>query len=182
MEANLNLLIYVSVFAIILAVIGYIAIFVDLYSDRLRSLWTRYMDRGDKSLGRKEKVIVEYEAPDVNDLPEITTRHQDLPPICGNTTVQDLEMEMKRMRNEQERQKAASIEPEWTDEGLKITVTQHDGSKTLIEYDGETTKEIEDDFGMDFLSDKFKEGDKKVANGEISCNLDNPEDCINCGS
>lgn len=24
--------------------------------------------------------------------------------------------------------------------------------------------------------------DKKVASGEISCNLDNPEDCINCGS
>ena len=172
MEANLNLLIYVSVFAIILAVIGYIAIFVDLYSDRLRSLWTRYMDRGDKSLGRKEKVIVEYEAPDVN----------DLPPICGNTTVQDLEMEMKKMKNVQERQKAASIEPEWTDEGLKVTVTQQDGSKVEIKYDEETTKEIEDDFGMDFLSDKFKEGDKKVANGEISCNLDNPEDCINCGS
>lgn len=40
----------------------------------------------------------------------------------------------------------------------------------------------EDEFGMDFLGDKFKEGDKKVESGEISCNLDNPEDCEACGS
>lgn len=172
MESNLNLLIYVTLIAVVLAVIGYIAIIVDLYGDRLRSLWTRYMDRGDKSLGRKEKVITEYEAPDFN----------DLPPICGTASAMDLEIEMKRMRNVQERQKAASIEPEWTDEGLKVTVTQTDGSETVIQYDGETTQEIKDDFGMDFLSDKFREGDKKVESGEISCNLDNPEDCINCGS
>ena len=43
--------------------------------------------------------------------------------------------------------------------------------------------EPQDEFGdMDFLGDKFKEGDQKVESGEISCNLDNPEDCINCGS
>ena len=40
----------------------------------------------------------------------------------------------------------------------------------------------DDEFGMDFLGDKFKEGDKKVESGEISCNLDNPEDCEACGS
>ena len=43
-------------------------------------------------------------------------------------------------------------------------------------------KEELDDFGTDFLGDKFKEGDKKVESGEISCNLDNPEDCEACGS
>lgn len=40
----------------------------------------------------------------------------------------------------------------------------------------------EEEFEVDFLGDKFKDGDKKVESGEISCNLDNPEDCINCGS
>ena len=35
---------------------------------------------------------------------------------------------------------------------------------------------------MDFLGDKFKEGDKKVESGKIKCNLDNPEGCENCGS
>jgi hypothetical protein len=68
----------------------------------------------------------------------------------------------------------ATIDPKWTDvNGLVVEVTQPDGEKTVIN---------DDEFGMDFLSDKFKDGDKKVANGEISCNLDNPEDCENCGS
>ena len=175
MEPNLNLLIYVSVIAIALATIGYIAIIVDLYGDRIYSLWTRLLDRDNKALGRKGRVIAN---------PEDFTQedYNDLPPICGTASAMDLEIEMKKMRNAQEAQKAGSIEPEWTDEGLKVTVTQHDGAETVIQYDEETTKEIEEDFGMDFLSDKFKEGDKKVANGEISCNLDNPEDCINCGS
>mgnify|MGYP003333731202 CR=1 FL=1 len=57
------------------------------------------------------------------------------------------------------------------------TDSDGDGSNNQI-----NVSDIDDEFGMDFLSDKFKEGDKKVANGEISCNLDNPEDCINCGS
>jgi len=43
-------------------------------------------------------------------------------------------------------------------------------------------EEQEDEFGTDFLSDKFKEADKKVESGEISCNLDDPEDCEACGS
>ncbi len=30
--------------------------------------------------------------------------------------------------------------------------------------------------------DRLAAMDAKVASGEISCNLDNPEDCINCGS
>ena len=43
--------------------------------------------------------------------------------------------------------------------------------------------EEQDDFGgMDFLTPKFKEADKKVESGEIKCNLDNPEDCEACGS
>ena len=42
--------------------------------------------------------------------------------------------------------------------------------------------EVEEEFETDFLSDRFKEADKKVESGEISCNLDNPEDCENCGS
>jgi hypothetical protein len=42
--------------------------------------------------------------------------------------------------------------------------------------------EVEEEIETDFLSDKFYEADKKVESGEISCNLDNPEDCINCGS
>ena len=32
------------------------------------------------------------------------------------------------------------------------------------------------------MEDRFAAMDAKVASGEISCNLDNPEDCINCGS
>ena len=40
----------------------------------------------------------------------------------------------------------------------------------------------EEEFDVDFLGDKFAEADKKVESGEISCNLDNPEGCENCGS
>ena len=43
-------------------------------------------------------------------------------------------------------------------------------------------KEVEEEIETDFLSDRFKEADKKVESGEISCNLDNPEDCEACGS
>lgn len=32
------------------------------------------------------------------------------------------------------------------------------------------------------FEDRLKAMDEKIENGEISCNLDNPEDCINCGS
>ena len=149
---SLKLLTYVSATAIALATIGYIAIIVHLYGDRLYTLWTRYMDRGDKALGRRvEELDWEEEYPDPN----------DLPPICGTPDVVELEEKM-----------AGSVKPEWTDKGLKITVTQPDGKEEVLDEFGE----------MDFLSDKFTEGDKKVANGEISCNLDNPEDCINCGS
>lgn len=156
MEANLNLLTYVATIAIILAAIGYIAMLVDLYGNYLYNFLSRIMDRDNKALverQRKEKVIAN---------PEDFTQedYNDLPPICGTPDVIELEEEMK-----------GSVDPEWTDKGLKVTVTQPDGKKEVL-----------DDFGMDFLSDKFKEGDKKVANGEISCNLDNPEDCINCGS
>lgn len=173
---NLDLLIYATTIAVFLAIIGIIGVLYDLYFDSIRSLWTSYMDRSHESLGRRIEEL------DDEDWDVVVPDPNDLPPICGTYEVTELEKEMKRMRNAQEAQKAASIEPEWTDEGLKVTVTQHDGSETVIKYDEETTKEIEEDFGMDFLSDKFKEGDKKVANGEISCNLDNPEDCINCGS
>lgn len=43
-------------------------------------------------------------------------------------------------------------------------------------------KKVEEEIKTDFLSDRFKEADKKVESGEISCNLDNPEGCENCGS
>ena len=32
------------------------------------------------------------------------------------------------------------------------------------------------------MEDRLAAMDAKVASGEISCNLDNPEDCENCGS
>lgn len=32
------------------------------------------------------------------------------------------------------------------------------------------------------MQDRLAAMDEKVRTGEISCNLDNPEDCINCGS
>jgi len=32
------------------------------------------------------------------------------------------------------------------------------------------------------MEDRLAAMDAKVESGEISCNLDNPEDCINCGS
>lgn len=34
----------------------------------------------------------------------------------------------------------------------------------------------------DSLEDRLAAMDAKVESGEISCNTDNPEDCINCGS
>jgi len=42
---------------------------------------------------------------------------------------------------------------------------------------------MEEEFNVDFLDQtKRKELDKKVETGEITCNLDNPEECENCGS
>ena len=32
------------------------------------------------------------------------------------------------------------------------------------------------------MEERLAAMDAKVASGEISCNLDSPEDCINCGS
>lgn len=34
----------------------------------------------------------------------------------------------------------------------------------------------------DSFEDRLAAMDAKVESGEISCNTDNPEDCINCGS
>ena len=159
---NLDLLIYVTTGAIILAAIGITGVLYHLYGDSVRSLWTRYMDRGDKSLGQNEKVIVEYEAPDPNDLPPITT--------TGD--VQSLQQELKRLRQQ-------SLPKCGTPDVMELDEKMAKAAKEIMQ---ETYPTEDDEFGMDFLSDKFKEGDKKVANGEISCNLDNPEDCINCGS
>jgi hypothetical protein len=40
-----------------------------------------------------------------------------------------------------------------------------------------------DEFEVDFLDTKrAKELDDKVKSGEITCNLDSPEECENCGS
>ena len=42
---------------------------------------------------------------------------------------------------------------------------------------------MEEEFNVDFLDQtKRKELDKKVETEEITCNLDNPEECENCGS
>lgn len=43
---------------------------------------------------------------------------------------------------------------------------------------------MEEEFdNVDFLDKaKLKELDKKVETGEITCNLDSPEECENCGS
>jgi hypothetical protein len=42
---------------------------------------------------------------------------------------------------------------------------------------------MEEEFNVDFLDQaKLKELDKKVETGEITCNLENPEECENCGS
>ena len=35
---------------------------------------------------------------------------------------------------------------------------------------------------LDPFAERLRLMDEKVENGEISCNLDNPEDCVNCGS
>ncbi len=35
---------------------------------------------------------------------------------------------------------------------------------------------------LDPFAERLRLMDEKVRKGEISCNLDNPEDCINCGS
>ena len=32
------------------------------------------------------------------------------------------------------------------------------------------------------MEDRLAAMDAKVASGQISCNVDNPEDCLNCGS
>jgi hypothetical protein len=139
----LDLLIYVTTAAVVLAIIGIIGMLIDLCGDYVYTFLSRTMDRDNESLGQRIEELDEMED------------------FCGTPSANELELEMKEVWHE---------------------LTQQDGSETVIQYDGETTKEIEEDFGMDFLSDKFKEGDKKVANGEISCNLDNPEDCENCGS
>jgi hypothetical protein len=36
---------------------------------------------------------------------------------------------------------------------------------------------------VNFLDqNKLKEQEDKIASGEITCNTDNPEECLNCGS
>ena len=40
---------------------------------------------------------------------------------------------------------------------------------------------MEDEFDISFLdSEKLKKSQEKLENGEITCNLDNPEDCESC--
>jgi len=39
----------------------------------------------------------------------------------------------------------------------------------------------EEDFDISFLDqDKLKEQEDKLANGEITCNIKNPDDCESC--
>ena len=118
---------------------------------------------------------------------------------CGANSKTELQLEVERaleekinLRNasrEEAKQFYNSIKKEqmyltktakenvFIDAETGIGYTMVDGSPVRISEEDE-----DEDFGTDFLSDKFYEADKKVESGEISCNLDNPEDCINCGS
>jgi hypothetical protein len=41
----------------------------------------------------------------------------------------------------------------------------------------------EEEFNVDFLDkNRVKEQEDKIKSGEITCNMDNPEACENCGS
>jgi hypothetical protein len=41
----------------------------------------------------------------------------------------------------------------------------------------------EDDFDISFLdSQKLKESNQKLEDGTLTCNMDSPEECENCGS
>lgn len=59
------------------------------------------------------------------------------------------------------------------EDGVLVLKQDYDFDDILIENN--------DDFSDPF-AERLKLMDEKVENGEISCNLDNPEDCINCGS
>jgi len=42
---------------------------------------------------------------------------------------------------------------------------------------------MEEDFDISFLDqDKLKKQEQKIESGEVTCNIDNPEDCEACGS
>ena len=59
------------------------------------------------------------------------------------------------------------------EDGVLVLKQDYDFDGILIENN--------DDFSDPF-AERLKLMDEKVRTGEISCNLDNPEDCINCGS
>ena len=59
------------------------------------------------------------------------------------------------------------------EDGVLVLKQDYDFDDILIENN--------DDFSDPF-AERLKLMDEKVESGEISCNLDNPEDCINCGS
>jgi hypothetical protein len=42
---------------------------------------------------------------------------------------------------------------------------------------------MEEDFDISFLDqDKLKKQEQKIESGEVTCNIENPEDCEACGS
>ncbi len=46
---------------------------------------------------------------------------------------------------------------------------------------GGNANDMEDEFDISFLDpDKLKKSEDKLKNGEITCNLDAPEDCESC--
>ena len=59
------------------------------------------------------------------------------------------------------------------EDGVLVLKQDYDFDDILIENN--------DDF-PDTFAERLKLMDEKVRTGEISCNLDNPEDCENCGS
>ena len=47
--------------------------------------------------------------------------------------------------------------------------------------DGGNANDMEDEFDISFLDpDKLKKSEDKLKNGEITCNLDDPENCESC--
>jgi len=50
-----------------------------------------------------------------------------------------------------------------------------------LAVDGNANLMKEEEFDISFLdTEKLKKSEDKIKNGEITCNIDNPEDCESC--
>jgi hypothetical protein len=150
----LNVLIYVTLIGIIVLIGGLLSVAIILYTDCLYPLLLSGISR-----------IKKYE-------PRLDLDKEEPDAWCGTPMAVQLEKDIINFN------KQSNMNNDYPKEDFtKANDNDGDGDNNQID-----TNDIDDEFGMDFLSDKFKEGDEKVANGEISCNLDNPEDCEACGS